>query len=346
MTQRLRHFASDNNAGISPEVMAALQEANQGHVVGYGDDSYTQRARALISELFEKECAVFFVSNGTSANCLALSAFLQSYHAVIAHEHSHMETDECNALGHFVPGAKVLPVGGSDGKIDLVSMIRTIQSQRPVHSSSPRAISLTNLTELGTVYRPNEIRRIAESAKSLGLAVHIDGARFANAVAEIGCSPADLTWRSGVDALSFGGTKNGLGFCDAIVFFEPAAASAFEYRVKQSGQLASKMRFLAASWLGYLKDGLWLERAKHANSMAKLLEAGVRSLSTVKILYPREGNAVFAKIPDEIVDKLHAQGWRFYSDVGPDGAARLMCSWDTTEDDVNDFVEDLRKLLG
>jgi threonine aldolase len=345
MTQRPRHFASDNNAGISPEVLAALTEANQGHVVGYGHDDYTERAHAAVSEVFEKECGVYFVSNGTSANCLALSAFLQSYHAVIAHEHSHLETDECNALSHFIHGAKALPVSGPNGKINPDTMFQIITSQRPVHGSLPRAVSLTNLTELGTVYRPAEIREIAGIAKRFEMIVHVDGARFGNAVASIGCSPADLTWRAGVDVLSFGGTKNGLGFGEAIVFFDPSAAASFEYRLKQSGQLASKMRFLSGPWLGYLKDGRWLDRARHANLMAERLEKGLLALTEVEILYPREGNAVFAKISDAAADKLHERGWRFYNDVGPDQAARLMCSWDTTEEDVSGFLEDLKAAL-
>src|SRR5258708_10369038 len=254
MTQRPRHFASDNNAGISPEVLAAVAEADQGHGVGYGHDDYTERAQAGVSEIFEKECGVYFVSNGTSANCLALSACLQSYHAVIAHEHSHLETDECNALSHFVHGAKALPVSGPNGKIDPDTMFQIIPSQRPVHGSLPRAVSLTNLTELGTVYRPDEIRKIADIAKRFEMIVHVDRARFGNAVASIGCSPAELTWRAGGDVLSLGGTKNGLGFGEAIVFFDPAAAAAFEYRLKQSDQLASKMRFLSAPCLRALED--------------------------------------------------------------------------------------------
>ena len=341
MTHRLRHFASDNNAGISPEVLGAIVEANRGHVVGYGHDDYTERAQAAVSAVFEKECAVFFVSNGTSANCLALSAFLESYHAVISHEHSHLETDECNALGHFVAGVKAIPVGGLNGKIDPDAMIEIVSSQRPVHGSLPRAVSLTNLSELGTVYRPGEIRTISSAAQRLGLIVHVDGARFANAVASVGCSPADLTWRAGVDVLSFGGTKNGLGFGEAIVFFDPSSAADFEYRLKQTGQLASKMRFLSAPWLGYLKDGLWLARARHANLMAERLENLIRGLAQADVLYPREGNAVFARLPDHAVDKLRERGWRFYNDVGPDRAARLMCSWDTTEEDVDGFVRDI-----
>ena len=174
MTHRPRHFASDNNAGISPEVLAAVVEANQGHVGGYGHDEYTERAQAAVSEIFEKECAVFFVSNGTTANCLALSAFLESYHAVITHEHSHLETDECNALSHFVAGVKAIPVSGPDGKIRPDAITQIVNSQRPVHGSLPRAVSLTNLSELGTVYRPDEIRTISNAAKRLGLIVHVD----------------------------------------------------------------------------------------------------------------------------------------------------------------------------
>lgn len=345
MNKRLRHFASDNNAGIYPEVLTAMQEANEGHVTGYGDDQFTLKAQQAISDVFEKECAVFFVSNGTAANCLALSVVVRSYHGVIVHEHSHIETDECNALGHFIPGAKTIVVGGKMGKIDPGQIRRVIGLQREVHGSKPRAISLTNATELGTVYQSEEIERISQLAKSLGLFLHIDGARFANALASIRCSPADLTWRSGVDALSFGGTKNGLGFGDAIVFFEREVAQEFAYRMKQSGQLASKMRFLSAPWLAMLQDGLWLERAKHANRMAKNLADKLKRLPETDILFPTEANAVFVKLPPSAVNCMYKLGWRFYTDVGPGGGARLMCSWDTTEQDVEEFVEDLKNGL-
>jgi threonine aldolase len=345
MNKRLRHFASDNNAGIYPEVLMAMQEANEGHVAGYGDDRFTLKAQQAICDLFAKECAVFFVSNGTTANCLALSVAVRSYHGVIVHQHSHIETDECNAIGHFIPGAKTIVVGGEVGKIDPDQIRRVIGLQRDVHGSKPSAISLTNATELGTVYQTNEIEEISRLARSLGLFVHVDGARFANAVASIGCSPADLTWRSGVDALSFGGTKNGLGFGEAIVFFEKEFGQEFAYRMKQSGQLASKMRFLSAPWLALLKDGLWLERAREANRMAKRLADKLEPLSGIKLLFPTEANAVFAKIPQPAIDAMHKLDWRFYTDVGPGGGARLMCSWDTTQQDVDDFVEDLERSL-
>ncbi len=270
---------------------------------------------------------------------------MRSYHGVIVHEHSHIETDECNALGHFIPGAKTIVVSGEMGKIDPDRIRHVIDLQRKVHGSKPRAISLTNATELGTVYRSEEIETISQLAKSLALFLHIDGARFANAVASVGCSPADLTWRSGVDALSFGGTKNGLGFGEAIVFFEMEVAQEFAYRMKQSGQLASKMRFLSAPWLALLKDGLWLERAKHANRMAKNLADKVKRLPETKVLFPPEANAVFVKLRRSAIDSMHKIGWRFYTDVGPGAGARLMCSWDTTEQDVEDFVEDLKGCL-
>jgi threonine aldolase len=341
----LRHFASDNNAGVYPEVLQILQEVNEGHVIGYGDDPFTLRARQAVCDLFEKECAVFFVSNGTAANCLALSSVVRSYHGVIVHEHSHLETDECNALGHFIPGAKTIVVSGDQGKLDPHAIRHVVSLQREVHGSKPRALSLTNATELGTVYRPEEICNISDVAKSLGLFLQIDGARFANAVASVGRTPADLTWRSGVDALSFGGTKNGLGLGEAIVFFEPNLAEDFAYRMKQSGQLASKMRFLSAPWLAFLKEGLWLERAKHANQMAKDLAENLKPLPGIRILFPTEANAVFVRLPERAIDAMYKFGWRFYTDVGPGGGARLMCSWDTTESDVQQFVEDLKRCL-
>jgi threonine aldolase len=345
MNKRLRHFASDNNAGIYPEVLTMLADANDGHVTAYGDDLYTLRAKQAICELFEKECAVFFVSNGTTANCLALSAALQSYHGVVVHEHSHLETDECNALGHFIPGAKTIVVSGQMGKMGPDDVRRIVGLQREIHGSKPGALSLTNATELGTVYQPREIQEMSEVAKSLGLFLQVDGARFANAVASVGCSPADLTWRSGVDALSFGGTKNGLGLGEAIVFFEANLVQDFAYRMKQSGQLASKMRFLSAPWLAFLKDGLWLERARHANQMATSLAEKLIPLPGTTLLFPTEANAVFVKLPQPVIDSMHQVGWRFYTDVGPGGGARLMCSWDTTEQDVEEFVEDFRRSL-
>jgi len=338
-----RQFASDNNAGCCPEVLLALKNANPGHVAGYGSDAITAKAKEVFRALFETDCETFFVSNGTAANSLAIGSFCSRHHSVLCHRHSHIESDECNAPGFLNQGLRIVTVGGADGKIDQANLREALRGRRDFHASQPRVVSLTNTTELGTLYQRNEIAELADFAKGNHLAVHVDGARFANAVVSAGCTPAQLTWKAGVDVLVFGGTKNGLAFGEAVVFFKNQGASDFTYRMKQSGQLASKMRFLAAQWLGLLTDGKWLEYARHANAMAERLYVQLGRLPAVKLLFPREGNAVFAKIPDPIVSRLYELGWRFYTDVGPGGGARLMCSWDTTEEDVDRFTEDLRQ---
>jgi len=337
-----RQFASDNNAGICPEVLEALQELSPGHVAGYGSDAITAKAKQLFRDLFETDCEAHFVFNGTAANSLAIGAFCLQHHGVICHRFSHVETDECNAPGFLNQGLRILAIEGEAGKIDTPTLREALRGRRDVHASQPRVVSLTNTTELGTLYRPDEIAGLADFAKGNGLFVHVDGARFANAVASANCTPAELTWKAGVDVLVFGGTKNGLAFGEAVVFFNKEAAADFLYRMKQSGQLASKMRFLAAQWLGLLGKGKWLDYARHANAMAARLYLQLSRIPAIKLLFPCEGNAVFAKIPEPIVAKLYERGWRFYTDVGPGGGARLMCSWDTTEDDVDRFVEDIR----
>jgi threonine aldolase len=337
-----RQFASDNNAGCCPEVFEALQNSSPGHVAGYGSDAITAKAKEVFRALFETGCETFFVFNGTAANSLAIGSFCSRHHSVLCHRHSHIESDECNAPGFLNQGLRIAPVEGAHGKIDLANLREALRGRRDFHASQPRVVSLTNTTELGTLYRPNEIAELADFAKSNSLAVHVDGARFANAVVSAGCTPSELTWKAGVDVLVLGGTKNGLAFGEAVVFFENQDASDFMYRMKQSGQLASKMRFLAAQWLGLLKDGKWLKYARHANAMAERLYSQLSQVAAVKLLFPREGNAVFAKMPDSIVARLYELGWRFYTDVGPGGGARLMCAWDTTEEDVDRFVADVR----
>jgi threonine aldolase len=341
-----RQFASDNNAGCCPEVFEALQNSSPGHVTGYGSDSLTAQAKGLFRELFETDCEAFFVFNGTAANSLTVGSFCLSHHSVLCHRFSHIQSDECNAPGFLNQGLRILSVDGPNGKIDLAHLRETLRGRRELHASQPRLVSLTNTTELGTLYRPNEIVELSDFAKSNGLVVHVDGARFANAVASAGCTPAELTWKAGVDVLVLGGTKNGLVFGEAVVFFKNSDAVNFMYRMKQSGQLASKMRFLAAQWLGLLSNGKWLEYARHANAMAERLYSHLTQVASIKLLFPREGNAVFAKIPDPIVTGLYEHGWRFYTHVGPGGGARLMCSWDTTEQDVDQFAKDLRQLAG
>ncbi len=340
-----RHFASDNNAGICPEVFAALAEANGPHAPGYGDDPWTRRAEQLFRDVFETDCEVFFVFNGTASNCLALWSLCESFHGVICHQHSHIETDECGAPGFFMHGVTLLPVDAADGKLTPDLVRGASATPHDFHGAQPRALSLTQATELGTVYTPEELRALSAAARELKLAVHMDGARFANAVASLGVPPADVTWRAGVDVLSFGGTKNGAQAGEAVVFFDRARADNFRRRCKQSGQLASKMRFLSAQWVGLLANDAWLRYARHANDTASYLERRLAGLPGVRVAFPRQANAVFALLPKAAAEAVAARGWRFYNDVGPGGAARLMCSWDSARGDVDAFVADLAAAL-
>jgi len=340
-----RHFASDNYAGICPEAWAALADANTDHAPGYGDDAWTQKATDLIRELFETHCEVFFVFNGTAANSLALASMCQSYHSILCHETAHIEVDECGAPEFFSNGTKVLLMSGANGKVDTAEIERMVKKRTDIHYPKPRAISLTQATELGTVYSPDELKAIWAKAKAHGLKMHMDGARFANAVAALGCAPKEITWQAGVDVLCFGGTKNGIPVGEAVVFFDRELAREFDYRCKQAGQLASKMRFISAPWVGMLKDGIWLKHAAHANAMAALLEEKIRALPEVKFMFPRQANAVFAELPRRAIDGLKAKGWKFYTFIGQ-GGCRLMCAWDTQPADVEAFAADLRVLVG
>ena len=342
-TLPIRHFASDNYAGICPEAWRALEQANQGHAVSYGDDPWTARAADLLRELFETDCDVFFVFNGTAANSLALASTGQSYHSVLCHEIAHVETDECGAPEFFSNGMKVLQLAGAQGKIEPAGIERVARRRSDIHYPKPRAVSLTQATEVGTVYTVDEVKAIWARTRALGLSLHMDGARFANAVASLGVPPKAITWQAGIDVLCFGGTKNGTHVGDAVVFFNRALAEEFDYRCKQSGQLASKMRFLSAPWVGMLEDGAWLRRAAHANAMARRLRAGVEPLG-VRLLFPTDANSVFVDLPRPVIEALHLAGWKFYTFIG-EGGCRLMCAWDTTEDDVDRFVSDLSAVV-
>ena len=339
-----RQFASDNYAGICPEAWAALEEANRGHARGYGDDPWTQRAADLIRELFETDCEVFFVFNGTAANSLSLASMCQSYHSILCHETAHVETDECGAPEFFSNGTKVLLLPGENGRIDPASVERMVKRRKDIHYPKPRVLSITQCTELGTVYTVEELKNLGLIAKSLKLRVHMDGARFANAVAALDVKPKEITWQAGVDVLCFGGTKNGTHVGEAVVFFNREMAQEFDYRCKQSGQLASKMRFMSAPWVGMLQNNVWLKHAGHANQMARRLEAGVKALSGVRILFPSQANSVFVELPKPVIDQMYAKGWMFYNFIGQ-GGCRLMCSWDTTEAGVDALLADLKELL-
>jgi threonine aldolase len=344
--KRTRQFASDNYSGICPEAWAAMAEANSGHEVSYGNDRWTQQAADRMREIFETDCEVFFVFNGTSANSLSLASLCQSYHSVLCHELAHVETSECGAPEFFANGSKILLLHGASGKIDPADIERAVKKRTDIHYPKPRVLSATQATEVGTVYSVGEIQVLAETARKFGLRLQMDGARFANAVASLDVAPAEITWRAGVDVLCFGGAKNGLALGEAVVFFNRELARDFDYRCKQGGQLASKMRFLSAPWLGILKDGAWLKHARHANEMARRLEAGLKAIAGVSIFHPVQVNAVFAGMPKSIEEKLHARGWQFYTGVITSGESRLMCSWDTTPEDVDAFVADLREIAG
>ncbi len=340
-----QQFASDNYAGMCPEVMKVVEEANNtGHEVSYGDDQWTQLVCDRVRELFETDCEVFFVFNGTAANSLSLAALCQSYHSVLCHEVAHIETDECGGPEFFSNGSKLLILKGENGKVDPDEIERVLTRRTDIHYPKPKVLSVTQSTELGTVYSVEELRAVTAIAKRHSLRVHMDGARFANAVASLGVSPADITWRSGVDVLCFGGTKNGLPIGEMVVFFNHALAEDFAYRVKQAGQLCSKMRFISAPWLGLLDDDLWLKNAQNANTMAQRLYDGLRDIDGIELMFPRESNAVFANMPVAIKDAMHKLGWVFYSFIGQ-GGCRLMCSWDTKPETVNKFLVDLKACI-
>lgn len=333
-------FASDNTAGICPEAWAALQEANTGTAPSYGDDVWTKRARGLVRDVFETDCDVYFVLNGTAANALALAQICQSHHSAVCHKYSHIQTDECGAPEFFTKGAKLLLVGGANGKIDIDAAGELIARQPELHAQKPRVLSATQATELGTVYTVEELRRLVEFARKRSLLVHMDGARFANALAALDCAPKAITWQAGVDVLCFGGTKNGTGAGELVIFFNKDLAREFDYRLKQAGQLASKMRFLAAQWIGLLSDDVWLHNAQHANKMAARLAERLQNEAKIDIVFPVEANAVFARMSDQLANGLHERGWDFYNFIEAD-IYRLMCSWAVTEQAICDFMADL-----
>ncbi len=344
MTDHTQQFASDNYSGICPEVWAAMAEANRGHERAYGEDSWTARAADRFRQLFETDCEVFFAFNGTAANSLALASLCQSYHSVICSETAHVETDECGAPEFFSNGSKLLIARTLGGKLTAETIREVALKRQDIHYPKPRVVTLTQATEVGTVYRPEEVAAISQVCKELKLNLHMDGARFSNACAFLGCSPAELTWKAGVDVLCFGGTKNGMAVGEAILFFNKDLAEDFDYRCKQAGQLASKMRYLSAPWVGLLQDDAWLRYANHANRCARLLAELVADVPGVSLMFPVEANGVFLQLSETAIERLRAWGWRFYTFIGA-GGARFMCSWDTEEARVRELAADIRKAM-
>jgi len=334
-----QHFASDNNAGLCPEALEALIAANrEGHAAGYGGDAWTERACKALRALFETDCAVFFAFSGTAANALALAQVCRSYHAVIAHADSHVAADEAGAVGFCSGGASLLAADTPLAKLTPAAVEALAAAKRGVHSVKPRAVSLTEATEMGTLYTREEIAALTEVARRHGLTVHMDGARLANAVAALGCAPADITWRAGIDVLCLGGVKDGLAAGEAVLFFDRALAAEFEWRIKQAGHLNSKMRLVTAPWTAVLESGAWLRNAQHANAMARRLWECIGKVPGVDAMAPVESNAVFVRMPAGVAERLQQKGWRFYP--WGDGF-RLMCAWDTEAETVDRFAADV-----
>lgn len=338
-----RGFASDNNAGVHPLIMDAINKVNTGHTIGYGDDKYTSGAIKKFREIFGDEARLFFVFNGTAANVLGITAATRSWNSVICAETSHMQEDECGAPEKYT-GCKLLPLHTTDGKINVNDIHSQMYGIGFEHHSQPKIVSLTQSTELGTVYTANEIKEIADYAHNNNMLVHMDGARIANAAVHLGLEFREFTIDAGIDILSFGGTKNGMMYGEAVIFFEPGLAENFKYIRKQGMQLASKMRFISAQFETYLTDGLWYKNAKHANDMAQLLATEVEKIPGVAITQKVESNGIFARVPKEIIPELR-QEYFFYIWDEENSEVRWMTSFDTTKEDILGFTSLLRKLL-
>ncbi len=340
----MQQFASDNYSGVCPEVMEYLVKVNSGHEPAYGNDRWTKEACNLFREIFEADCEVFFVFNGTAANSLALATYCQPYHSVICSSVAHIETDECGAPEFFSHGAKILLSQSDDGKLNYDSIRDIVKKRTDIHYPKPKIVSITQTTELGTVYTQEQLHEIKRATDEFDLKLHMDGARFANAIATLGVSPATITRDAGVDVLCIGGSKNGLALGDAVVFFNREDAAEFAYRCKQAGQLASKMRYISAQWLGLLKNNKWLEYGKHANECAAYLEQQLKSIEELSLLFPREANAVFVKLEERIIYAMSEKGWQFYTFIGA-GGVRLMCAWDTQFETIDNFISDVKHCL-
>lgn len=339
-------YRSDNTGRASPEILEALVRANRGTALGYGADEWTAALQPRFSELFEAPVRVFPVATGTAANALALAALGPSWGNIYCSEFAHINTSEANATGFFGGGVKLVPVGGEHGKVaaDLLSEALSGISPAQLHRGRPSAVSLTQATDLGAVYSLDEIRAIAEVTRRHGLRLHMDGARFANAVARLGCSPAELTRQSGVDIMSFGATKNGGALCDAIVVFAPELVDIVAVQLRRAGQVWSKMRFASAQLIAYIENGLWLEMARASNAAAARIAAGLRDTPGARLVAPIEANEIFLELPGAVMDALETDGFQFYRRTKT--LARFVCRFDATEAEADALVAALQRHLG
>jgi threonine aldolase len=340
-----RNFGSDNVTPVCAPILAAINDASTGLLPSYGADEFTERLQRAASAVFEREVSIYPVATGTAANALALAQLAAPFGGIYCHEGAHIVTDECGAPEFFTGGAKLLGLPSPNGKIgpEAIDASVAMATEMGVHHVKPSAVSLTQATELGTVYGLGELAALAAAAKRHGLPVHMDGARFANAVVHLNCSPAEATWKAGIDVLSFGATKNGALAAEAVVFFDPQRAADFERRRKRAGHLWSKLRYLSCQLLAYLKDDLWLNNARQANAMAARLARGLEKVPGARLLQPVQANEIFVAVPEKLIAALEGQGFHFYRWPWlkvPDGSAiRLVTSYATGVADVDDFVQ-------
>ncbi len=329
-------FASDNISSACPEVMDAIIEANSGIAKSYGEDDYSKRLQQKLNEVFETEVVAYPVVSGTAANALALATLTPSYGKVFCHEMSHINTDECGAPEFFTGGAKLVPISSDDGKITAEALADKIRGAGNVHSAQPATVSITQSCEVGALYQLDEISAIAKTAHENGLSVHMDGARFANGLVALDVSPAEMTWKSGVDVLSFGGTKNGCIAAEAVVFFKPELVQSFPFLHKRAGQLLSKMRFISAQLDAYLSNDVWLRNARHANAMAAQLSHGLSAINGIELAYPTESNEIFAHIPRDVIESLNAAGFTITEgELDETAPPRFVTAWNTEEAEVD-----------
>jgi threonine aldolase len=339
-----RNFSSDHVAPACDAILSAVNKANEGFVTSYGGDDLTAKLQSMASDLFEKQVAIFPVTSGTAANALALSQVVPPFGAIYCYEAAHIVTDEAGAPGFFSGGAQLVGFPAANGKIHPAQLTKAVAYAEDlgIHHVKPGAVTLTQATEWGTVYGVQEVAAISEVARQHALPVHMDGARFANALVQLRCSPAEATWKCGVDVLSLGATKNGALGADAVVFFDPAMARDFERRRKRAGHLMSKLRFVSAQLIAYLKNGLWLENARHANAMAMRMAQGLKTVAGAKLLHPVEANELFVVLPEETAGSLEAQGFDFYRwplHAAESGVTvRLVTCFATSSADVDEFI--------
>ena len=338
-------FASDNVTPACPEVMEAINQANIGNIESYGHDKWSKVLDNKFSELFEKDVKVFTAVTGTAANSLALSSITPSYGNIYCHKISHINVDECGAPEFFTGGAKLITIDGDDGKFNSDELKKNIRGSGVVHNTQPASVSITQSCETGVIYKLDEILKINQVAKENGMKIHMDGARFSNAIASLNKSPAEATWKLGIDVLTFGGTKNGCMDAEAIIFFNPSDVNNFQYLQKRSGQLLSKTRFLSSQLDAYITDGLWLRNATHANDMARKLSEKLSKINSFELTYPTESNEIFIKMPKNIQDHLNNEGYSAIPDDMFDGSVRFVTAWNTNLNDIENLINTIKEKL-